>query len=88
MNAKLLFKTTFLLALLGLLVLIGKHNTGKVSLALPPVLPKTIKQPAAMMYYGFFAAGVLAGTIMTAGGGGKKSAGSSGGSAKPAKKEK
>jgi hypothetical protein len=86
MNAKLLFKTIFLLAVLGLLVMIGKNNPGTVSFALPPIVSK-VKQPAAMMYYSFFAVGVLTGTILTAGGGAKKSAGASS-SPKPAKKDK
>ena len=78
MNAKLLFKTIFLLVILLLLVLMGMHNKGMVDFSLPPILPKTVKLQAALMYFGFFAVGVLTGTILTAGGGGKRS-GSSGG---------
>jgi uncharacterized integral membrane protein len=76
MNAKLLFKTIFLIAILSLLVLMGMNNRSTVELSLPPILPKSQKQPAAIMYFAFFAAGVLTGTIMTAGGkkGGSKTA--------------
>jgi len=78
MNAKLLFKTIFLIMVLLLLVLMGMHNTGSISFTLPPVLNQTISQPAAIMYFGFFAVGVLTGTVLTAGGkrsGGGKSKG-------------
>ncbi|EEF60440.1 hypothetical protein [Pedosphaera parvula] len=81
MNAKLLFKTIFLIVVLLLLVLMGMHNQQNIDFSLPPLLKQTIKQPAAIMYFGFFAIGVLAGTILTAGGGGKKGGGGS--SSKP-----
>src|SRR4051794_51630 len=67
MNFKLLFKTLLILAVLALLVLMGMHNQEKVTLTLPPVLPKVLKQPAAIMYFGFFGVGFLVGTIMMAG---------------------
>ena len=79
MNIKLLLKTIFLIAILLLLVLMGMNNRGSVIFALPPILPKSIHQPAAIMYFAFFAVGVLTGTILSAGGGkGKGSSGSGG----------
>lgn len=83
MNAKLIFKTIFLLIVLFLLVLMGMHNRSQVDFSLPPILPHTVKLQAALMYFGFFAVGVLTGTVLTAGGG--KKGGSSGGS-KPSTK--
>lgn len=74
MNPKLLLKTLFLIAILSLLVLMGMNNRQKVELSLPPLVPKTQELPAALMYFGFFAVGVLTGTVLTAGskkGGGK-----------------
>ena len=73
MNAKLIFKTVFLIAILLLLVIMGMNNRQDVELSMPPLLPKTLRQPAAIMYFGFFGLGVLCGTILTAGrrGGGK-----------------
>jgi uncharacterized integral membrane protein len=68
MNAKLLLKTVFLIAILLLLVIMGMHNRETVWLSMPPLLPKDQKLPAAMMYFGFFAVGVLTGTVLTAGG--------------------
>jgi len=79
MNAKLIFKTVFLIAMLLLLVLIGLYNKETVTLALPPILPSAIRQPAAIMYFGFFAVGVLTGTVLTVGGGGRRSGGSKSG---------
>ena len=77
MNARLLLKTLFFILILLLLVLMGMHNRGAVDFTLPPVLNEVIKQPAALMYFAFFAVGVLTGTIMTAGtgkGGGSRTA--------------
>ena len=69
MNAKLLLKTIFVILILLLLVLMGMNNRSTVDFTLPPLVDKVIKQPAALMYFAFFAVGVLTGTIMTAGGG-------------------
>ena len=77
MNAKLLLKTIFFILVLLLLVLMGMYNRGTVDFVLPPLIKRDIRQPAALMYFAFFAVGVLTGTIMTAGtgkkGGGTKS---------------
>jgi uncharacterized integral membrane protein len=69
MNAKLLLKTIFMIVVLMLLVLMGMHNRQDISFQLPPLLKQTVSQPAALMYFGFFAVGVLTGTVLTAGGG-------------------
>jgi uncharacterized integral membrane protein len=69
MNPKLLLKTIFVIAILSLLVIMGMHNQGNVDLSMPPILQKKLTAPAALMYFGFFAVGVLTGTIMIAGGG-------------------
>ena len=67
MNAKILLKSLFLVLVLLLLVLMGMHNRGAIDFALPPLIPK-VKQPAALMYFAFFAIGFLTGTIIWAGG--------------------
>jgi uncharacterized integral membrane protein len=82
MNAKLLLKTSFLILVLLLLVLMGLHNRSSVDFTLPPLISRDIKQPAALMYFAFFAVGVITGTILTAGTG-RKGGGS--GSAKGGK---
>jgi len=75
MNPKLLLKTIFVIAILSLLVIMGMNNRQDVELSMPPLLKKELKAPAALMYFGFFAVGVITGTIMIAGGkrGGGKS---------------
>ena len=76
MNTKLLLKTVFLIAVLLLLVIMGMNNGQSVELKMPPILPKAQSLPAAIMYFAFFAIGVLSGTILTAGtkgGGGRSS---------------
>jgi uncharacterized integral membrane protein len=77
MNPKLLLKTLFLILVLLLLVLMGMHNRSTVDFTLPPLIDRAIKQPAALMYFAFFAVGVLTGTILTAGTG-KKGGGAKG----------
>ena len=78
MNPKVLLKTIFVIAILSLLVIMGMNNRKDVELSMPPLLKNTVKVPAALMYFGFFAVGVLTGTIMIAGsgkrGGGKSKA--------------
>ena len=76
MNARLLFKTLFLIFLLLFLVLMGMNNLKSVDFYMRPVLPDKVSLPSALMYYAFFAIGVITGTIMNAGNsGGKKSGG-------------
>jgi uncharacterized integral membrane protein len=69
MNPKLLLKTIFVIAILSLLVIMGMNNRQDVDLSMPPLLNKKQSAPAALMYFGFFAVGVITGTIMIAGGG-------------------
>jgi uncharacterized integral membrane protein len=74
MNPKLLLKTIFVIAILSLLVIMGMNNRQDVQLSMPPLLKTIQKFPAALMYFGFFAVGVITGTVLTAGskrGGGK-----------------
>ncbi len=76
MNVKILLKSLFVVLVLLLLVLMGMHNRSSVDFVLPPVVSHAIKQPAALMYFAFFAVGFLTGTILWAGGGKKGSSGS------------
>jgi len=73
MNMKLILKTLLLILVLLFLVLMGMDNRKEVDFYLPHFLPKKIKivQPAAIMYYAFFAIGLFTGTLLTAGGGKK-----------------
>jgi uncharacterized integral membrane protein len=65
MNIKLLLRTILLVLILLLLVIMGMNNRQTVNLSLPPIL-KTLKLSAALMYFSFFAVGVLSGTLLTA----------------------
>ncbi len=78
MNTKLLLKTILLIGILLLLVIMGMNNPQKVVLNMPPILPKSQMLPAALMYFAFFAVGVISGTMLFAG----KKGGSSGGKSK------
>jgi uncharacterized integral membrane protein len=80
MNIKLLLRTSVLVLILLLLVIMGMNNRQTVGLSLPPILPTMLKMPAAIMYFAFFALGVLSGTMLS---GGKK--GGSSGKSKPSK---
>ncbi len=71
MNAKLFAKTLFLILVLLMLVLMGMSNLTRIDFKLWLLLPKGINQPAALMYFAFFALGLLTGTILHAGGGKK-----------------
>ena len=64
---------SYALLILLLLVIMGMNNRQTVGLSLPPILPKVQKVPAAIMYFAFFAVGVLSGTMLT---GGRKGGGS------------
>ena len=69
MNAKILFKLVFSMAVLLLLLLMGMHNRAVVDFSLPPLLKQTLQQPAALMYFAFFGVGLLTGAVITAGSG-------------------
>ena len=62
-----LIKTAFLMVVLLVLVLMGLNNRALVDFSLPPVFNTVVQQPAALMYFAFFAVGVLTGTIFTFG---------------------
>jgi uncharacterized integral membrane protein len=85
MNAKLLLKTLFLMLVLLLLVIMGMNNRTSVPFSLPPLVRRPVFQPAAIMYFAFFAVGMISGTVLTAGVGKKSSGASSSRSAKSGK---
>lgn len=82
MNAKVLLKSVFLVLILLLLVLMGMNNRALIPFALPPLVNRAVQQPAALMYFAFFAIGFLTGTIVWAGGGKKGSSSRSSGDRK------
>lgn len=76
MNPKVLLKSLFVIIVLLLLVLMGMNNRSPVDFSLPPIVPKRIQQPAALMYFAFFAIGFLTATIVWTGGGKRGGGGS------------
>jgi hypothetical protein len=76
MNIKLILKALFIIAVLMLLVIMGMHNRDPVTLSMPEISRHVLSLRAALMYYGFFGVGFLAGAVLMSGGG-KKSGGSS-----------
>ena len=76
---KAIIKTIALIGILFVMLYVGMNNTQPIDFHFP-VAGTTAKAPlrasAALIYFGVFAVGLLAGTILNAGGkgGGKKSA--------------
>jgi len=68
MKAMLLIKILFVAAIFMLLVLMGLHNRAQVDFNLPPLLTAQVQEPAALMYFAFFAVGLITGTILSMGG--------------------
>ena len=71
MNFKLIFKCLVIIAVLAMLVIMGINNREFVTLTMPRL---TTRQPAALMYFAFFAIGFLVGAVLTTGGGKKSGA--------------
>lgn len=73
---KAVVKTIALLVILFVMLYVGMNNTHRVDFHFP-VAGTTDKTPiqasAALIFFGVFAVGLLAGTILTAGSGGKGS---------------
>ena len=62
-----LVKLSFTAAILLLLVLLGVNNRALVDFNLSPIMSQVVRQPAALMYVAFFAAGLLTGAILSFG---------------------
>ncbi len=60
-----IIKLAFGMVVLLLLVLMGVHNRSTVDFNLPPLVNHVVQQPAALMYFAFFAIGVITGAILS-----------------------
>ena len=69
MSFKVLFKSIVFLAILFVMLYIGVNNRQSADFYFPVLLDKKLTTDAAMIYFGMFAVGVIAGTLLTAGGG-------------------
>jgi uncharacterized integral membrane protein len=67
MNAMSLIRIVFVSAIFLLLVLMGVHNREPVDFNLPPLITKVVEQPAALMYFAFFAVGLITGAVLSLG---------------------
>ena len=77
---KAVLKTLALLIILFVMLYVGMNNTHEINFFFP-IAGTTAKAPihasAAILYFGIFAVGVLAGTMLHGGGGKESSGGSS-----------
>jgi hypothetical protein len=69
MNLKLLFRSFVFLVMLFVVLYAGLNNTNNIDFSFPIVFSRSVHQPAAYIFFGMFAIGVLGGTMLTAGGG-------------------
>ena len=75
MNFKVLFRSVVFLLMLFVVLYAGLNNTHPIDFSFPIASPKDIHQPAAYIFFGMFAVGVLGVTMLTAGGGGRRGGG-------------
>ncbi len=79
MNFKLLIRTVLFLAILFVMLYVGMTNTRSIPFYCPHLWDKPVEQPAALVYFVVFAAGVFGGTLLHMGGKGGGSKGSKSG---------
>lgn len=79
MSFKTLLRTLVFLALFFVVLYLGMNNLQTIEFSFPLALQHNIREPAAIIYFGFFAVGVLAGTMFHGSG---KGGGGGGGSKK------
>jgi uncharacterized membrane protein YciS (DUF1049 family) len=75
MSFKVLLRSIVFLAILFIMLYIGVNNRQSADFYFPVLLDKKLTTAAAMIYFGIFAVGVLAGTALTAGSGSPKNKG-------------
>ncbi len=74
MSFKAILKSIAFLVILFVMLYVGLNNREKISFSFPIAQVK-LYAPAAIIFFGMFAVGVLAGTLLHSGGGGRKSGG-------------
>jgi hypothetical protein len=82
---KAVVKTIALLAILFVMLYVGMNNPHRIDFQFPvagATDKSPIRAPAALIYFGVFAVGLLAGTILSYGGGKSGSGGKKSGSAR------
>jgi uncharacterized membrane protein YciS (DUF1049 family) len=80
MSFKAVLKSIAFLVIFFVMLYVGMNNVKEIDFNFP-IAGTTAKDPihasAALIYFGVFAVGVLAGTVLTAGGGGRRNSGGS-----------
>ena len=69
MNFKVLLRSLVFLLVLFVVLYAGINNTREIEFSFPLAAPKSIREPAALIFFALFAVGVLGGTMLTAGSG-------------------
>ena len=64
MKAMMFLKVLIVSAIFLFLILMGINNRAPVDFKLPPIVAEVVRQPAALMYFGFFAVGLVTGAIL------------------------
>jgi hypothetical protein len=73
MGFKIFLRILVFLAMLFVLLYVGMNNTQPVQFWFPMAFAKGVSEPAALIYFGLFAIGVVAGAMLNFGGGKKSS---------------
>ncbi len=77
MSFKAVLKAIVFLVILFVMLYVGMNNTDKIDFSFPVASKEKIHATAALIYFGVFAVGVLAGTVLSSGGGKRGSGGDS-----------
>jgi hypothetical protein len=73
MGFKVFLRIVVFLAMLFVLLYVGMNNTQPIAFSFPMAFAKGVSEPAALIFFGIFSIGVIAGAMLNFGGG-KKSA--------------
>jgi uncharacterized integral membrane protein len=74
MGFKIFLRIVVFLAMLFVLLYVGMNNTQPIAFSFPMAFAKGVAEPAALIYFGIFSIGVVAGAMLNFGGGKKSSA--------------
>jgi uncharacterized integral membrane protein len=70
MSFKSFFRIVVFLLILFVVLYTGMYNTETINFSFPIAFSHSIREPAALIFFGVFAAGVLGGTLLHGSGGG------------------
>ena len=73
MGFKIFLRLVVFLAMLFVLLYVGMNNTKPIDFSFPMAFAKGVSEPAALIYFGIFSIGVIAGAMLNFGGGKKSS---------------